>query len=99
MIAKTGATTIVALQKSGGIVWMVRETLSGVIGRIAQGRPPFRLNHLFRKTNRVGPGSIPMVVMLSVFLGLTMALLTGYQLRIFGLVTLVPARSGPVEKC
>jgi phospholipid/cholesterol/gamma-HCH transport system permease protein len=32
-----------------------------------------------------------MVVMLSVFVGLTMALLTGYQLQRFGIVTLVPA--------
>jgi len=31
-----------------------------------------------------------MVILLSVFVGLTMALLTGYQLQIFGMVTLVP---------
>lgn len=36
-------------------------------------------------------GSVPMIILLSVFVGLTLALLTGYQLRAFGLVTLVPA--------
>ena len=32
-----------------------------------------------------------MVILLSVFIGLTMALLTGYQLQRFGTVMLVPA--------
>lgn len=49
------------------------------------------MEHVFFQCNRVGAGSVPMVVLLSLFVGLTMALLTGYQLRIFGMVTLVPA--------
>jgi len=70
---------------------MGRETVSEIAERLAKGRSPFRLEDFFYQCNRVGVGSVPMVVLLSVFVGLTMALLTGYQLRIFGIVTLVPA--------
>ena len=44
----------------------------------------------FEQTQRTGVGSVPLVVMVSFFLGLTMALLTGYQLRTFGTERLVP---------
>lgn len=91
MIAKLGAYSIHALQELSSVVWMVRETMSEVRERIAARRTPFRLEHFFYQGNRVGVGSVPMILLLSVFIGLTMALLTGYQLRIFGVVTLVPA--------
>ncbi|MES2309929.1 MAG: ABC transporter permease [Verrucomicrobiota bacterium] len=91
MISKIGAFTISVLQDLSSIVWMIRETFSEIIERISMKRTPFRLEHLFDQSHRVGFGSIPMVVLLSVFVGLTMALLTGYQLERFGLVTLVPA--------
>ena len=45
---------------------------------------------LFAQTDRTGVGSIPLVLMVSFFLGLTMALLTGYQLEKFGTERLVP---------
>ena len=45
---------------------------------------------LFAQTDRTGVGSIPLVLMVSFFLGLTMALLTGYQLQKFGTERLVP---------
>ena len=45
---------------------------------------------LFAQTDRTGVGSIPLVLMVSFFLGLTMALLTGYQLAKFGTERLVP---------
>lgn len=70
---------------------MVRETVSEIAERIASHRTPFRWQDFFYQCNRVGVGSVPMVILLSVFVGLTMALLTGYQLQAFGLVTLVPA--------
>ncbi len=70
---------------------MGRETVSEIGDRIAAKRAPFRLEDFFYQSNRVGVGSVPMVILLSVFVGLTLALLTGYQLRTFGLVTLVPA--------
>src|ERR1700726_4936293 len=45
---------------------------------------------LFAQADRTGVGSIPLVLMVSFFLGLTMALLTGYQLQRFGTERLVP---------
>jgi phospholipid/cholesterol/gamma-HCH transport system permease protein len=51
---------------------------------------PVRAASLFEQSDRVGVGSVPLVSMVSVFLGLTMALLTGYELRKFGTVNLVP---------
>jgi len=73
------------------LYWLARETSAELLDRVAAHRSPFRLADFFFQTNRVGVGSVPMVVMLSVFIGLTMALLTGYQLQKFGLVTLVPS--------
>lgn len=91
LIGKVGAYTIFILQEIGSLVWMMRETASEIRERIAQHRSPVRLEHLFYQSHRAGVGSVPMVILLSVFVGLTMALLTGYQLRMFGMVTLVPA--------
>ena len=91
MISKLGACTISLLQELSSLVWMGRETVSEIVERIAAHRAPFRLEHFFYQSNRVGVGSVPMVILLSVFIGLTMALLTGYQLQRFGIVTLVPA--------
>lgn len=91
MISKIGAFTISILQELSSMVWMWRETASEIGERIARRRLPFRLEHFFYQCNRVGVESVPMVILLSVFVGLTMALLTGYQLKSFGLVTLVPA--------
>ena len=90
MIAKLGSITISLLQELSSLVWMGRETISEIGDRIATKRAPFRLEDFFYQCNRVGVGSVPMVILLSVFVGLTLALLTGYQLQIFGLVTLVP---------
>lgn len=75
----------------GSMVAMGRQTIAEISDRIASRRSPFRLEHLFYQSHRVGAGSVPMIILLSVFVGLTMALLTGYQLRVFGMVTLVPA--------
>jgi len=91
VIAKLGAAALSLLQEISSVVWMGRETVSEIVDRIAAKRAPFRLEDFFYQSNRVGAGSVPMVILLSVFVGLTMALLTGYQLKIFGLVTLVPA--------
>ena len=90
MIDKLGSITISLLQELSSLVWMGRETVSEIGDRIALKRAPFRLEDFFYQCNRVGVGSVPMVILLSVFVGLTLALLTGYQLQIFGLVTLVP---------
>ena len=91
LFAQLGALTIVFLQELGGIFWMLKETASEIMESIAEHRRPLCLEHFFFQCERTGVGSVPMVILLSVFIGLTMALLTGYQLRIFGIVTLVPA--------
>lgn len=91
VIARLGASTLSILQELGGLVWMIRETGSQIAERLARHRSPMRIEDFFFQCRRVGVGSVPMVVLLSVFVGLTMALLTGYQLRAFGVVTLVPA--------
>jgi phospholipid/cholesterol/gamma-HCH transport system permease protein len=91
MIARLGAFTIFWLQEVSSFAWMLRDTFSEVRERISKHRPALRLKDFFYQCNRVGPGSIPMVVLLSVFVGLTMALLIGEELQTFGIVTLVPA--------
>lgn len=91
MIAKIGAQTISFLEELGALVWMLKDTASEVVESIGRKKVPLRSEHFFYQCNRTGIGSIAMVVLLSVFIGLTMALLTGYQLQIFGIVTLVPA--------
>jgi hypothetical protein len=98
LISKPGAFTISLLQELGSLVWMGRETISEIMERIVQHRAPFRLEHFFYQSNRAGVGSVRMVVLLSVFVGLTMALLTGYQLQRFGIVTLVCVRVVPCER-
>jgi len=91
MIAKIGAATISFLEELSSLYWLARETGAELLDRLAVQRSPFRLADFFFQTNRVGVGSVPMVMMLSIFVGLTMALLTGYQLQKYGLVTLVPS--------
>ncbi len=74
----------------GGIFWFIIQTADETIDRIRHGRVPFRASAFFRYTERAGVGSIPLVGLVSFFLGLTMALLTGYQLQRFGTERLVP---------
>ena len=74
----------------GGMFWFVGQTLDETIDRIRQGRTPFRAKSFFRHTEKAGVDSVPLVGLVSFFLGLTMALLTGYQLQRFGTERLVP---------
>src|SRR5204863_8319323 len=57
--------------------------------RIHHGRLPFRAASFYRHAERAGVDSVPLVGLVSFFLGLTMALLTGYQLQRFGTERLV----------
>ena len=91
MIARLGAFTVHLLQDLGSLKWMLGKTISESVERVSKHRAPFPLEDLLHQANRVGIGSVPMVVLLSFFVGLTMALLTGYQLQTFGLATLVPS--------
>src|SRR6266704_2653952 len=95
------ANPIVALQDSGqlgrnflrevgSMFWFIAHTFEETIERIRHGRVPFRAASFFRHTERAGVDSVPLVGLVSFFLGLTMALLTGYQLQRFGTERLVP---------
>ena len=74
----------------GSMFWFIAHTFEETIERIRHGRAPFRSASFFRHTERAGVDSVPLVGLVSFFLGLTMALLTGYQLQRFGTERLVP---------
>ena len=78
------------LREVGSMFWFLVYTVSETFENMRRGRAPFRASSFFRHTERAGVGSVPLVAMVSFFLGLTMALLTGYQLERFGTERLVP---------
>src|SRR5207302_5222311 len=67
-----------------------RDWSSDVCSSDLDGRAPFRAVSFFRHAERAGVESVPLVALVSFFLGLTMALLTGYQLQRFGTERLIP---------
>ncbi|MEY2491438.1 MAG: phospholipid/cholesterol/gamma-HCH transport system permease protein [Verrucomicrobiota bacterium] len=74
----------------GSLFWFIAQTFTETFDNIRRGRAPFRAATFFRYGERAGVGSVPLVGLVSFFLGLTMALLTGYQLQRFGTERLVP---------
>lgn len=78
------------LREIGSLFWFIAHTFDETIDRIRHGRVPFRAASFFRHTERAGVDSVPLVGLVSFFLGLTMALLTGYQLQRFGTERLIP---------
>ncbi len=78
------------LREIGSMFWFIVNTFAETMDNVRRGRTPFRAASFFRHTERAGVGSVPLVAMVSFFLGLTMALLTGYQLQRFGTERLVP---------
>jgi phospholipid/cholesterol/gamma-HCH transport system permease protein len=78
------------LAEVGSMFWFIAHTFQETFDRIRSGRVPFRASSFFRHTERAGVESVPLVGLVSFFLGLTMALLTGYQLQRFGTERLVP---------
>ncbi len=78
------------LGEIGGMFWFIINTFTETMDNVRRGRVPFRAASFFRHSERAGVGSVPLVAMVSFFLGLTMALLTGYQLERFGTERLVP---------
>ena len=78
------------LAEVGSMFWFIAHTFDETIDRLRRGRVPFRASSFFRHTERAGVESVPLVGLVSFFLGLTMALLTGYQLQRFGTERLVP---------
>ena len=78
------------LAEIGSMFWFLVDTFGELWERVREGRRPFRAVHFFQQTERSGVDSVPLVGLVSFFLGLTMALLTGYQLQRFGTERLVP---------
>src|SRR5439155_20233289 len=78
------------LREVGSLFWFIVNTFGETLERIQHGRVPFRAVSVFRHTQRAGVDSVPLVGLVSFFLGLTMALLTGYQLQRFGTERLIP---------
>ena len=78
------------LLEVGSIFWFIMHTIEETIERLRDGRVPFRASSFFRHAERAGVESVPLVALVSFFLGLTMALLTGYQLQRFGTERLIP---------
>ena len=78
------------LQHLGSIIWLLVDTVREFGDHIRRRKPPVRLSHFLFQTDRAGVGSVPLVALVSFFLGLTMALLTGYQLAKYGQERMVP---------
>src|SRR5437899_10989420 len=85
-----GHITRLFLREVGGVFWFIVNTFEETFERIQHGRFLFRAVSFFRHTERAGVDSVPLVGLVSFFLGLTMALLTGYQLQRFGTERLLP---------
>src|SRR6201985_3522956 len=90
-----GALEVVEIERSflrevGSVFWFIADTFQETMERVQQRRAPFRAASFFRESVRAGVDSVPLVGMVCFFLGLTMALLTGYQLQRFGTERLVP---------
>src|SRR5256714_4283758 len=78
------------LREVGSMFWFITNTVEEAFERLRDGRVPFRASSFFRHAERAGVDSVPLVGLVSFFLGLTMALLTGYQLQRFGTERLIP---------
>ncbi len=90
ILAEVGEKSRTILQEVGSMFWFIINTIAETADRMRRGRVPFRAASFFSYTAEAGVGSVPLVAMVSFFLGLTMALLTGYQLERFGTERLVP---------
>ena len=90
VVAAVGQKGSGFLREVGGMFWFIVNTFEETFERIQHGRVPFRAASFFRHTQRAGVDSVPLVGLVSFFLGLTMALLTGYQLQRFGTERLIP---------
>lgn len=78
------------LREVGSMFWFITYTFQETLERLREGRVPFRATSFFRHAERAGVESVPLVALVSFFLGLTMALLTGYQLQRYGTERLIP---------
>src|SRR5262249_31448593 len=85
-----GHVTRYFLREVGSVFWLIVNTVVQSVERIQHIRVPVRDVSFFRHPERAGVVSVLLVGLVSFFLGLTMALLTGYQLQRFGTERLIP---------
>lgn len=78
-----------ALRGVGAVAWFLADTASETLQR-GKRRGFLRGALLFEQTARVGIGSTPLVSLVAFFLGITSALLVGYQLHRLGAEESVP---------
>jgi phospholipid/cholesterol/gamma-HCH transport system permease protein len=90
MLQEIGGVWTNFLREVGSMFWFIAQTFDETFERLRDGRVPFRASSFFRHAERAGVESVPLVALVSFFLGLTMALLTGYQLQRFGTERLIP---------
>jgi len=79
-----------AFRHVGAIAFFLVDTVNEMGEHMRARRFPFRLAHFFEQADRAGVRSVPLIALISFFLGLTMALLSGHQLQTFGQERLVP---------
>src|SRR5437868_15415717 len=78
------------MREVGSLFGFMVHTLDETVERVREGRVPFRAASFFERCGRAGGGSVALVGLASIFLGLTMGLLRGYRLQRFGSQCLVP---------
>jgi phospholipid/cholesterol/gamma-HCH transport system permease protein len=86
-----GRRALGALKGLSGMSYLTVDTVVEMADHAAHRRAPFHARLLFTQTRRVGVGSIPLVALVSLFLGLTTAILVSYQLERLGAEQSVPA--------
>lgn len=91
MIRNVGRLALGALEELGGFAWFSAGTLAEMTDHVRRRRAPLHASLFFAQTREVGVGSIPLVSVVSLFLGLTTAILVGYQLKSLGAESSVPA--------
>jgi len=86
-----GRRALHALRGLSGFTWFTADTVGEVADHARRRRAPFHARLLWQQTRLVGVGSIPLVTLVSLFLGLTTAILASYQLARLGARESVPA--------
>jgi phospholipid/cholesterol/gamma-HCH transport system permease protein len=90
LLKKIGSHAIAALRGLSGLAWFTVDTVVEMTDHVKRRHALIHWGLFFAQTRRVGVGSVPLVALVSLFLGLTTALLVGYQLKRLGAEESVP---------
>src|SRR6185295_7195031 len=83
-----------ALEGLSSFAWFAFLTVTDLLGHARRRHAPLHRDLIFEQTARVGVGSVPLVALVSLFLGVTTVLLVGYQLERLGAVEALPSFVG-----